>query len=122
MLTGAKAYFDNWDGKFVTDVAEKLREAFLTVIPECQADFEKAMVDPSTSPSGKIVGEQTADIRLAVTLNELADEAYMVAQRMEQENEKGESFFSTLKKQLFNRHEGILLGPDDYKEEAKKED
>jgi len=105
---------EKYRGKLVTDTGEKLLEVLIHALPDVEADFKKAASDPSMSPRGTILGDQVADARLAVTLNELAEEAYMTTQRMEQENEKGESFFSTLKKQLFNRHEGILLGPDDY--------
>jgi hypothetical protein len=114
MLNGAKEYFAKYEGKFKTDVAEKIRTAFVDVIPESLSQFEKAALNPSVSPSGMIFGEQTADVRLAAFMQELKDEAYDTLQRLH--NEKGEDFFTQLKKLFSHKTKAQLLFPENVKE------
>lgn len=104
---------EKFAGKFVTDEAEAMRIQTLRELPDIKAEWEKKAADPSVSPSGLILGEQTADTRLQVELQELAEEAYATAQRME--SKKGESFFTLLKNLLPKRHGGLLLTPEDAK-------
>jgi hypothetical protein len=97
--------------KFVTDEGEAMRTQILRELPDIQIEWEKRAADPSTFP-----GEQTADVRLLLELQDLSKEAYAVAQRME--SKKGESFFTLLKNLLPKRHPGTLLFPEDAKQEA----
>jgi hypothetical protein len=97
--------------KFVTDEAETMRVQILRELPDMKVEWDKKAADPSRLEL--ISGEQTADSRLQVVLEELAEEAYMTAQM--RESKKGESFF-TLLKGLFKRNEAILLTPEDAKE------
>jgi hypothetical protein len=100
-------------GKFITDEAEIMRLQILRELPDIKTEWNKKAAEPFTSPTGLILGEQTADTRLQAVLEELAEEAYMTAQM--RESKKGESFF-TLLKGLFKRHEAVLLTPEDAKE------
>jgi hypothetical protein len=95
---------------FVTDEGENLQADVLSDLPDIKAAWEKKAAVPSMFP-----GEQTADTRLLVELQDLAKEAYMVAQRVE--SKKGEPFLEQLKG-LFKRHEAVLLTPEDAKHEA----
>jgi len=103
---------ENFAGKF-GDVAETMRIQILRELPDIKAEWDKRAADPFTSPTGLIVGEQTADTRLLAELQDLAKEAYATAQRME--SKKRESFFTLLKNLLPKRHEGILLTSEDAK-------
>lgn len=97
--------------KFVTDEGENLRAEVLSDLSDIKPEWNKKAADPSTFP-----GEQTADTRLLLELQDLSKEAYMVAQKME--SKKGESFFTLLKNLLPKRHEAALLFPEDAKEGA----
>jgi hypothetical protein len=105
---------EKFDGKFVTDEAENLRTRELKRLPEIKVEWGKKIAAPFVSPTGLILGEQTADTRLLAELQDLMKEAYAVAQRME--SKKGESFFTLLKNLLPKRHKGVLLTPEDAKE------
>lgn len=107
---------ENFAGKFVTDEAEAMRIQTLRELPDIKVEWDKKAADPFTSPTGLIVGEQTADTRLLVELQSLAKEAYVTAQTME--SKKGISLFEQLKNLLPKRHGGILLFPKDAKEGA----
>lgn len=102
---------EKFAGKFVTDEGENLRADVLNDLSDIKPEWTKKAADPSTFP-----GEQTADVRLLLELQDLSKEAYMVAQRME--SKKGESFFTLLKNLLPKRHGGTLLFPEDAKEGA----
>jgi hypothetical protein len=104
---------ENFAEKFLTDEAENLRTRELKRLPDIKTEWDKKVAVPFTSPTGLILGEQTADTRLLVELQDLAKEAYKVAQRME--SKKGESFFTFLKNLLPKRHGGLLLLPEDAK-------
>jgi len=104
---------EKFAGKFVTDEAEAMRLQTLRELPDIKAEWDKRAADPFTTPTGLIIGEQTADTRLQGVLQELAEEAYTTAQQ--RESQKGESFFTQLK-ELFNRNKGVLLLPEDAKE------
>ena len=106
---------EKFAGKFVTDEAEAMRLQTLRELPDIKVEWDKKAADPFTSPTGLIVGEQTADTRLLVELQSLAEEAYEVAQTME--SKKGISLFEQLKG-LFKRNEAVLLTPEDAKEGA----
>lgn len=102
---------ENFAGKFVTDEGENLRADVLNDLSDIKLEWTKKAADPS--PMELLSGEQTADCRLLLELQDLAKEAYEVAQRME--SKKGESFFTLLKNLLPKRHDGILLLPEDAK-------
>jgi hypothetical protein len=105
----------SFNGKFKTERGEEMLAEVLGAFPELQKSFEALAAEPFLTPGTEMpIGDQTADVGLATVLYELAEEAYNAAQRME--NEKGESFFTNLKKQLFHRNEGILMTPDDVTE------
>jgi hypothetical protein len=96
-------------GKFVTDEAEIMRTQTLRELPDMKVEWEKRAIDPSRLEL--ISGDQTADTRLQIVLQELAEEAYATAQM--RKSKKGESFFTFLKNLLPKRHEAVLLTPED---------
>jgi hypothetical protein len=100
----------NYAGKFVTDEAEIMRIQILKELPDIQIEWEKRAIDPSRMEL--LSGEQIADCRLLLELQDLAKEAYEIAQRRTPKN--GGSFFEQLKG-LFKRNEAILLTPEDAK-------
>jgi hypothetical protein len=95
---------------FVTDEGENLQARELKRLPEIKLEWNNRAAVPS--PMELKLGEQTADTRLLIELQDLAKEAYAVAQNMK--SKKGESFF-TLLKGLFRRDKGLLLMPEDAK-------
>jgi hypothetical protein len=96
----------------VTDEGEATQTQILRQLPDIKTEWDKKAADPSRM--GLISGEETADTRLLAELQDLANEAYKVAQMME--SKKGESFFTLLKNLLPKRHKGVLLTPEDAKE------
>lgn len=96
--------------KFLTDEGQNLQIDVLNDLPDIKTEWEKKAADPSTFP-----GEQTADTRLLLELQDLAKEAYEFAQRRAPKS--GGSFFEQLKG-LFKRNEAALLFPEDAKEGA----